>query len=471
MGFLVLFLTVSGLVHAADSGKLVDPDFRPGTTLLNPQDFRTVKENNPSGSAAVEADPAQVESSRADGWRAWVGDHAKGLLLGFLTGLGVGIGLVVLGSLLAISAPVWGVVVAGAVLSGALYGLFTGATRFNVVDCIVQSVIGGVSAGVGYGLGVAGTLAGRSLVAAKVAVDVVAGGLGSMGSYLVQTPDPTWSGAAVSFGTGAGTAGLFLGLGYGLAKLKTASQAAKGLGKATEAVAEAAPSAARPAAKAASAAAPTKQATAQRPRRSGSASAGATAARKRAGTDPLTDLAKAPASVKGIFAEALESGSAAERQQALNAYRDGVVAWARRNPYQSNEVAKSGAGLSGLVEAAQKAPKWSPPKLEGNMKAKFGLSKPDGYAVHHIVAGQASDAEKARRVLQRFKIDINDADNGVFLPNKPGVGTTEAYHRTLHTPQYHRNVLYRLNKASDEASARDILAEIAQELTAGTFPK
>jgi hypothetical protein len=45
-----------------------------------------------------------------------------------------------------------------------------------------------------------------------------------------------------------------------------------------------------------------------------------------------------------------------------------------------------------------------------------GVSRPEGYDTHHIVAGGDRRAEAARNLLKGFKIGINDASNGVFLP-------------------------------------------------------
>jgi hypothetical protein len=101
-----------------------------------------------------------------------------------------------------------------------------------------------------------------------------------------------------------------------------------------------------------------------------------------------------------------------------------------------------------------------------------GIERPEGYAAHHIVAGDIKAAEEARTVLQKFKIDINEASNGVFLP-----GTTsteiingEAVHSTIHTKRYVAAVNEALLNAKTREQAIDILTGIAKALRSGGYP-
>ncbi|MBN2908698.1 AHH domain-containing protein [Polycladomyces sp. WAk] len=76
-----------------------------------------------------------------------------------------------------------------------------------------------------------------------------------------------------------------------------------------------------------------------------------------------------------------------------------------------------------------------------------GYPKPGPwYAAHHIVPGnetENADAVQARAIFDQFMLDpnrsyshlddpINDAVNGVWLPQRRGLGT-EAYHPEIHT--------------------------------------
>lgn len=100
---------------------------------------------------------------------------------------------------------------------------------------------------------------------------------------------------------------------------------------------------------------------------------------------------------------------------------------------------------------------------------KAGIKVPDyPCAAHHIVAGSSQKAAEARAILQKYGIDINDAANGVFLPRVKDV-TESTYHPSLHTDAYYRNVTELLSQAQSKNDVLDILSDIAQELTNGTF--
>jgi hypothetical protein len=101
-----------------------------------------------------------------------------------------------------------------------------------------------------------------------------------------------------------------------------------------------------------------------------------------------------------------------------------------------------------------------------------GVSRPEGYAAHHIVAGRDPPAEFARIVLRKFGIGINDAENGVFLPaNKATqVIAGETIHSTLRSYKYYDAVNDALEKAKTKQEAIDTLARIRQALQAGDYP-
>ena len=92
-------------------------------------------------------------------------------------------------------------------------------------------------------------------------------------------------------------------------------------------------------------------------------------------------------------------------------------------------------------------------------------------AAHHIVP--SSDARfpkaiQARDKLLSLGIDINDANNGVFLTTSKGVtGTT--YHRTVHTAEYYDKVNSLLSTATTKSEAIDVLSYIKSLLINGTF--
>ncbi|UED82643.1 AHH domain-containing protein [Lysinibacillus sp. CD3-6] len=103
-------------------------------------------------------------------------------------------------------------------------------------------------------------------------------------------------------------------------------------------------------------------------------------------------------------------------------------------------------------------------KNEGYMKRAWYKYK--GSAAHHIVAGDHSnpDAQRASDILESLKINVNSADNGIYLKHvDPNSIQPGAYHRIIHTNDYFRNVADRLEAAErfGGAKAREaVLAEL-----------
>ena len=92
-------------------------------------------------------------------------------------------------------------------------------------------------------------------------------------------------------------------------------------------------------------------------------------------------------------------------------------------------------------------------------------------AAHHIVAHGRKIAAPAQNVLTRFNIHIDDAANGVFLPDRAASAAPGMYHRTLHTTRYYQAVNQALTSARTRQKALDILDDIRTELLNGTFPR
>lgn len=91
------------------------------------------------------------------------------------------------------------------------------------------------------------------------------------------------------------------------------------------------------------------------------------------------------------------------------------------------------------------------------------------HAAHHIAAGFSKKAAEARRILKKYGIDINAAENGVFLPIQKGVSKA-CYHPKLHTNAYYKRVNDMLQKARSKDDVIAILDDIAEQLLNGTFP-
>jgi hypothetical protein len=68
--------------------------------------------------------------------------------------------------------------------------------------------------------------------------------------------------------------------------------------------------------------------------------------------------------------------------------------------------------------------------LAKNIVKTTGKVRPVSTAAHHIVAGNDPKAKQVRKILEKHKIDINDADNGVFL--KKTLWLKEMVRHTVH---------------------------------------
>lgn len=95
-----------------------------------------------------------------------------------------------------------------------------------------------------------------------------------------------------------------------------------------------------------------------------------------------------------------------------------------------------------------------------------GGKKPPDYknAAHHIVPILMARAQKARDVLIKFGIDLNDAVNGVFLPTVKNVSNA-CYHCALHTEEYIESLL---EECTTVEEVYEVLMFIAEKLLNGT---
>ena len=76
------------------------------------------------------------------------------------------------------------------------------------------------------------------------------------------------------------------------------------------------------------------------------------------------------------------------------------------------------------------------------------------FVAHHIVPENAKHylAEKSREILAKFRLDVNGAVNGVYLPSEPGKSLA-ALHRGRHTGEYIKEV----HKMIKDAKSREQL--------------
>lgn len=84
-----------------------------------------------------------------------------------------------------------------------------------------------------------------------------------------------------------------------------------------------------------------------------------------------------------------------------------------------------------------------------------------GVDAHHVVEGTDPAAQKSRQLLADVNIDINDAANGIFLPDgSPDSIFKGAEHRTSHTLEYSQWVYERLQPY--EGNREKIIAELTR---------
>ncbi len=116
---------------------------------------------------------------------------------------------------------------------------------------------------------------------------------------------------------------------------------------------------------------------------------------------------------------------------------------------------------------------------ESLIKAKRLPDKKYAYDAHHIVAKNEARAKRAAKILKALGIDIDDPDNGVFLPSNDvsrqyGKLKSAYVHGHVHTNIYYSNVNFQIvqayenNASSDDV--REILQEIAEDLQKGVYP-
>ncbi len=118
-------------------------------------------------------------------------------------------------------------------------------------------------------------------------------------------------------------------------------------------------------------------------------------------------------------------------------------------------------------------------RLNESMMARH-RKKPAKTDAHHIVSWSHPEAVGARAILAQFGIDIDSADNGVYLPTSskyvPHPKIPNAYsHKKIHTQKYYLNLTALLtqtlrlpNVAKEDIMS--ILKEVGEDLVNGTFP-
>ncbi|MDP9125199.1 MAG: AHH domain-containing protein [Pseudomonadota bacterium] len=114
--------------------------------------------------------------------------------------------------------------------------------------------------------------------------------------------------------------------------------------------------------------------------------------------------------------------------------------------------------------------------LDRNL-GKSGFVRVPNVCAHHIVASGHPDASGSRQMLYAWRIGINDADNGVFLPARRGLAVPTlkdaVQHDDLHADALYYALVERRLMLADEGSqvaGREALRDMRGEMIRGTFP-
>lgn len=103
---------------------------------------------------------------------------------------------------------------------------------------------------------------------------------------------------------------------------------------------------------------------------------------------------------------------------------------------------------------------WCSIKLSNNM-IKKGIIRPKNSAAHHIVGDTSKRALPARTILKKHGIDIDSAENGVFLPNRNNKdGMSGIVHNGRHPKEYYDAVDKRIINADKEGGKKGVLEEL-----------
>ena len=138
-----------------------------------------------------------------------------------------------------------------------------------------------------------------------------------------------------------------------------------------------------------------------------------------------------------------------------------------------SELANYQSDRKGMSRQELQSEDHSPSRLSRHIRAT-GETRPQNVSAHAIVSGSHREAAAARRILAKFKIRIDDPDNGVYLPRDHRFMPHEdmpdaANHSEIHTREYYINATNILSTATTELECRTALRLIARKLKEGTL--
>lgn len=88
------------------------------------------------------------------------------------------------------------------------------------------------------------------------------------------------------------------------------------------------------------------------------------------------------------------------------------------------------------------------------------------------MASTSKRAAPARGVLVKYRIDINEAVNGIYLPtgSKSANPNSMSVHSKIHTKDYYTYVNDLMAGARNRSEAIDVLSHIRRQLQGGYWP-
>jgi len=90
-----------------------------------------------------------------------------------------------------------------------------------------------------------------------------------------------------------------------------------------------------------------------------------------------------------------------------------------------------------------------------------GVPRPKDSAAHHIVGETSKGAKPSRDILKKHNIDINSAENSVFLPNKNNQDNMSGIlHNGRHPDDYITAVNVRIEQADIRGGKPEVLNEL-----------
>lgn len=114
-------------------------------------------------------------------------------------------------------------------------------------------------------------------------------------------------------------------------------------------------------------------------------------------------------------------------------------------------------------------------KLRDNLYSRMGIEEANvakafgGTAAHHVIEGSDKAATKSREILKKFKIGINDAENGVLLPTDELSIYKGAIHNTNHSDAYSSYVYNKIKNVKSQEELIIRLTEIKRSLINGSL--